>query len=303
MKKVFVFFICVTVLLSCDQYDEVPQEEPSEEINVGSGIYQFNYPTTSGTIEMQVYYHIPNADLTNMPVLFVLHGASRNAIEYRNAWIDEANEKEFIVITPKFSSEDFPGGDAYNLGNVFEDGDHPSTDTLNDEQDWSYSIIESLFYDFKLKSGNTSTHYNLFGFSAGAQFAHRFVMFKPNASVNKVIASAAGWYTTTNDDIEFPYGIGNCPIENNANASYFSVDMTIQIGTLDNNPNASSLRRNSIVDIQGTNRYDRAYYMFNTSQTKAQSLGVNFNWNIIETIGNDHDNRGAIEQAVEIFGY
>ena len=36
---------------------------------------------------------------------------------------------------------------------------------------------------------------DLFGHSAGSQVAHRFLLFKPTNKTNKVILSAAGWYT------------------------------------------------------------------------------------------------------------
>jgi predicted esterase len=285
---------------SCNDYEETVPIGAAENIEIGTGFYRFNYQTTDNVIPMDVYYHVPNADLSTMPVLFVFHGAGRNAVEYRNAWIEEANARGFIVITPKFSSNDFRGGDGYNLGNVFEDGDNPSTSSLNDEQDWAFSVIEPLFDDVKSQLENQSATYNIFGFSAGGQFAHRFVMFKPNARVNKVVASASGWYTVPDNTIEFPYGIENSPIENTPGSSYFSKNMTIQIGTLDNDPNASALRRNPTVDQQGTNRYDRAFYMFSTSKSIAENLGVEFNWQIIETPGNDHDNRGAVEQAATV---
>jgi len=300
MKYYPLFFVFILIFTSCNNYEEIEAMEPSEEMNIGTGIYRFNHQTSVTTIPMDIYYHIPNANLSTMPILFVFHGAGRNAVEYRNSWIEEANNKEFIVITPKFSSSDFPGGDGYNLGNVFEDGDNPTASTLNNQQDWAFSVIEPLFDEVKSQLGNNSDTYNIFGFSAGGQFAHRFVMFKPNARVNKIIASASGWYTIPNNTEEFPYGIDNCPIENINPTSYFSKQTTIQIGTLDNNPNASALRRNPIVDQQGTNRYDRAFYMFNTSKSIAENLGVEFNWQIVETPGNSHNNQGAVEQAAEI---
>lgn len=288
--------ICL-LISGCDNYEEAVPIGPGEQIDLGTGFYRFNYQTSSRSIPMDIYYHVPNADISTMPILFVFHGAGRNAVEYRNAWIEEANNREFIVITPKFSSSEFPGGDAYNLGNVFEDGDNPSSSTLNNEQDWAFSVIEPLFDDIKSQLGNTSETYDIFGFSAGGQFAHRFTMFKTSARVNKIIASASGWYTVPDTTIEFPYGINNCPIENTPASNYFSTNMIIQIGTLDNDPNASALRRNFSSDQQGTNRYDRAFYMFNTSQIIAENLSVPFNWSIIETPGNGHNNQGAVEQA------
>jgi hypothetical protein len=304
MKKCLLYiqmFICVFIL-SCDNYEETMALGPEEQIGHGTGFFRFNYQATDRMIPMDIYYHVPDGDFGSMPILFVLHGAGRNAVEYRNAWVGEANSHKFIVITPKFSSDAFPGGDAYNLGNVFVDGDNPSATTLNPEQDWAFSVIEPLFDEIKSQLGNSSDTYNMFGFSAGAQFAHRFLMFKPNARVNKMVASAAGWYTIPDESINFPYGIKNSPIGNIEPSSYFSKNMTLQIGTLDNNPNANALRRNPVVDQQGTNRYDRAFYMFNVSNTIAENQGVTFNWQIVETPGNGHDNRNAVEQAVQIMG-
>lgn len=302
-KNLFYLSILFLFITSCDNYEEAVSVDNGEQIKPGTGLYNFSYQATNRTVSMSVYYHVPDANLKTMPILFVFHGAGRNAVEYRNNWIDKANDKEFIVLAPKFSSSEFPGGDGYNLGNVFEDGDNPTLSSLNNELDWAFSVVEPLFDEVKSQLENTSSTYNIFGFSAGAQFVHRFLMFKPNARVNKVVASAAGWYTLPDATLEFPYGIVNSPIEDIPASHYFSKNMTIQIGTLDNDPNANALRRNPIVDQQGSNRYDRAFYMFNTSKSIAKSIGEDFNWEIVETPENDHDNRGAVEQASEIVFY
>ena len=42
-----------------------------------------------------------------------------------------------------------------------------------------------------------------------------------------------------------------------------SKELTILIGENDNDPNDSGLRRNSIVDQQGVNRFTRANYFYN----------------------------------------
>jgi len=297
-RQISSLFVFLFLIVSCEDNDSISNS--TDPIFEGSGLYTFNYTKTNGEINMRIFFHVPLGDVQNMPVLFVFHGASRNPNDYRNEWIAEANEKQVIVVVPEFSNTNFPGGDGYNLGNVFVDGDNPSLATLNPEQDWAFSIIEPLFDDIKSKTGNNSSRYDVFGFSAGSQFAHRFLMFKPEARINQVVASAAGWYTVPDETVTFPYGIADCPIENNTNYDYFSKRMTLQIGTLDNNPNASALRRNDIVDQQGTNRYDRAFYMFNTSQARAQSLGVNFNWEIIETPNNAHNSGQSVPQASDV---
>ena len=78
---------------------------------------------------------------------------------------------------------------------MYVDGDNPTTNTLNNENEWSFSIIEPLFDSVKSSLSLENDKYNMFGFSAGAQFVHRFIQFKPNARFDKVVAGAAGWYT------------------------------------------------------------------------------------------------------------
>lgn len=297
MKKILgVAFLLLMV--SCDK-NEADDLDNVDSID-GTGAFLFEVNQTNLSTSMNVFFHIPNTDVVNMPVLFVFHGAGRDAREMRNAWISESNTKEFIVIAPEFTEQSFPGGNGYILGNVFVDSNNPSPQTLNPESDWTFSIIEPLFDRVKSLSGNASSQYDVYGFSAGAQFAHRLMMFKPNARFNKVVSSAAGWYTVPDSSVSFPYGIANSPLENLSLASFFSKSLRIQIGTLDNNPNAPSLRRNTTVDQQGDNRYDRAYYLYNTSQNLAESLGLDINWDIIETPNNDHTMEQSIPQASDL---
>lgn len=291
----------IFLLSSCSGEDDTTVDSnPDNENLAETGAFVYEVNRSEGSINMVTFYHMPAGEVENMPILFVLHGNGRNAAGIRNAWIEEANAKDFIVVAPEFSDADFPGGDGYILGNVFEDGDNPSPSTLNPEEDWAFSVIEPLFDEMKSRSSNSSNTYDIFGFSAGAQFAHRFMLIKPDARVDKIVASAAGWYTVPDTAITFPYGIDESPIEDVASTSYFSTDFIIQIGTLDNDPNAPALRRNTVVDQQGTNRYDRAYHMFNTSKTITEDLSISFNWSIVETQGNDHDLEESIPQASEL---
>ena len=40
--------------------------------------------------------------------------------------------------------------------------------------------------------------------------------------------------------------------------------------------------------------------MFNTSKSIAENAGVDYNWKIIETPGNAHNNQGAVGQASDV---
>ena len=163
---------------------------------VGTDSFRFTHQATLKNDEIDIFYHIPQVNSVTTPIVFVFHGGARNPRTYRDSLISKADELGFIVIAPGLPSSLFPGGDGYNLGNVFVDGDNPSAGTLNDESDWAFSIVEPLFDHVKQQLGSQVSEYSVFGHSAGGQFSHRLLFFKPDARISKMVASASGWYTT-----------------------------------------------------------------------------------------------------------
>ena len=212
----------------------------------------------------------------------------------------KANQFNFIVIVPEFSIANFPGGDGYNLGNVFIDGDNPSIGTLNPEDEWAFSVIEPLFDFIKQSLNNFTPKYHIFGHSAGGQFAHRFMMFKPNARFDKVVSSGSGWYTVPDLDINFPYGFKNSPLEDNSFENLFEKQLTIQIGELDNDPNSAGLRHNQFADAQGLNRLERANHFFDEALQLSQENNLEFNWDLYINEGGTHDYLTASESAANL---
>ena len=251
-------------ILSCDPTGSSfsPNPEPiiPAEINIGTGMFVFSM----NEIDFEVFYHVPAAYSTSSKVVFALHGGSRDAEGVRNTMIQKSNEYNFILIAPKFSSSNFSLGDGYNLGNVYVDGDNPTSNTLNNENEWSFSIIEPLFDSVKSSLSLENDKYNMFGFSAGAQFVHRFIQFKPDARFDKVVAGAAGWYTVPDNSIPFPYGYDNSVLISTNLSNLLASDLYIQVGALDNNPNSAGLRHNEYADAQVLIRLNRAVHFFVT---------------------------------------
>ena len=255
------------------------------EISIGSGTFIFSF----NDVDVEVFYHVPASYTASSKVVFALHGGSRDAEGVRDNMIQKSIEYNFVLIAPKFSSQNFSLGDGYNLGNVYEDGDNPSTSTLNDEEEWSFSIIEPLFDSVVSSLSLIEEKYNLFGFSAGAQFVHRFIQFKPNARFNKVVAGAAGWYTVPDNNIPFPYGLDNSILTNTNLSNLLSKDLYIQVGALDNDPNSVGLRHNEYADAQGLNRVTRAVHFFESGQNIAESNNYNLNWSLHIIQGAGHN--------------
>ena len=268
-----------------------------DEFVTGGGYFEFS---DFQSLIIKTYYHIPIYVTNNTPIVFVFHGAGRNAKDYRDAMIAKSNQFNFIVIVPEFSIANFPGGDGYNLGNVFIDGDNPSIGTLNPEEEWAFSVIEPLFDFIKQSLNNSTPKYHIFGHSAGGQFAHRFMMFKPNARFDKVVSSGSGWYTVPDLDINFPYGFKNSPLEDNSFENLFEKQLTIQIGELDNDPNSAGLRHNQFADAQGLNRLERANHFFDEALQLSQEYNLEFNWDLYINEGRTHDYLTASESAANL---
>ena len=276
MNHFIKLFLLIFLLTNCDQNEELtPQTITQLQAGAGSFVYDKYLPFENKPIE--VHYYIPeNADQT-LPILIYLHGMGRNGSGNRDAFINLANQDKFIVIVPEFSNDYFPGGDSYNLANIFIDGDNPSSETLNPSEQWTFAVLDPLFIYFKSLISNYSDKYNLIGFSAGGQVAHRTFIYSNSNYCNQTISMGSGWYTTINENLDFPYGLRESPY-NSSLASIFSKDLTILVGENDNDPNAPNLRRNSIVDQQGDNRFDRAEYFFSTAQNIALQENYIFNW-------------------------
>ena len=293
MYSYFKYFILGVILLfySCDNND-APESQVSNSLISGSGSFIFSSYPPFQDLPINVFYHVPENPNTQMPILFVLHGSGRNADEYRNALINKSEMMRFIVIAPEFSNSDFPGGDAYNLANIFSDGDAPSSSTLNSESEWTISVIDPLFEFIKEMTDNKTPSFDLFGHSAGAQVAHRYLLFKQNGKVNRVISSAAGWYTIPDINIRFPYGLSEGPFEfsNFVLEELFYKKLYILIGTNDNDPDYPGLRHTNEAEIQGAHRLERAAFFYNVSMNIANELNTPFNWQyqIVPNVGHQY---------------
>jgi len=301
VKSILLVLSC-WLFFSCSDSSERAVEEETDLLPglVGSGFFTYTDYAPLATKPVKVYFHIPEMVTATTPIVFLFHGDDRNASQYRNALINQSENHDFIVIAPEFSENYYPTGDQYNLGNVFVDGDNPSPSTLNPEEEWTFSLIEPLFDYVKETMLNTTNSYSIIGHSAGGQFAHRFVMFKPNARFATVIASASGWYTVPDIAIDFPYGFKKSPLQTASFAQLYAKKLHIQIGSEDNDPNAAGLRHNPQADAQGLNRFSRAYHFFNFAQGHAQTNNLPFNWQITTAEGLNHNYIFAVQYAADL---
>jgi hypothetical protein len=100
--------------------------------------------------------------------------------------------------------------------------------------------------------------------------------------------------------VSFPYGFTQSPLETSNLEHLFQKRVFIQIGNLDNDPNASALRHNIFADAQGLNRLDRAQYFFDKIAVLAQENNLEFQWELHIKEGADHDFEIASQNAADL---
>jgi len=270
-----------------------------QSLPTGTGVFTYNGYGPLRSKPIKVFYRIPtDVSQATMPVLMVLHGEDRTAIDYLNDWISAANQYHFMVIAPEFPDSSYTGGDGYNLANMFINGDSPSTATQNPDSVWTFSILDPLFNYIKQRTQTSYSKYVAFGHSAGSQLLHKFVMYKPNSLCAKAICANAGWYTLANNRVTFPYGTNRSPSSQQLLTAAFAQPLTVQLGAQDNDPNSAGLRHNTTVDQQGLNRLARGRYYYANASAQAITYGVPFNWNIVEESGIGHDHTGMARRAI-----
>jgi pimeloyl-ACP methyl ester carboxylesterase len=217
-------------------------------------------------------------------ILVLIHGISRNAEEIIKAFKAYAEINNVMLIAPIFSKSF--AKDYQRLGRI---GKGPRAD---------YQLL-AIIKDCKQYANNNIQKFNLFGFSAGAQFAHRFAFAHPNL-VNKVALVAAGWYTLPIKQLAYPQGIKLKHEFSDIEfipARFLRLKYKVFIGS-DDNKREPSLNKNRKIDsIQGLNRLQRASNWIEYMHLEFKKYGIinHINLEILDSVS--HDFKQSVESA------
>lgn len=242
--------------------------------------------------------YVPKDSTADSPIVIVMHGNSRDAKRYFRDWKTIADEHGLVVVVPEFTKKRFSGSARYNLGHVF----HPDIGVQRPENAWTFSVIEPLFDEAVSRVNGSQTHYSIYGHSAGAQFVHRFLYYKPDARVTTFIAANAGWYTLPVSKFDYPYGLNESEIHVDALPGIFSRKLIILLGSEDADSNAASLRHTAEAEQQGPHRLARGRTMYRVAKDRAQELGLEFNWELFTVDDADHNNAKMAPAAAAFIG-
>ena len=280
-------------------------------IHSGSGNFKIQGGYGHENHKLNIFYHKPKAFNEDSKVLIVIPGSGRNADDYRDSWIDAAEQYNVLILSPSYSEKDYDFSNYHMAGliNNFKFNKKPRKVKYNkryvlkiDDQDISYNSYTHskhlIFSDFDrlfetaIKAlGAKQTQYDIFGHSAGGQIAHRLALFKPNTKVNRILASNSGSYTAPVFETKLPFGIQDAKLSDEHLKHAFKEKLTLFIGELDNeNGTGGTLLHSPTVNKQGLHRYARAQYFYKTAKKAAKDLNTPINWQlkIIPNIGHNY---------------
>lgn len=240
-----------------------------------------------------VWTYRPAAAPDDAAVLFVCHGANRDADNYRDSWITQAEAHACVIVAPEFTDAAFPGSSGYNLGNMTTSGG-----AARPPDEWTFGVIEAVFDAVRAALGpNARDSYFLYGHSAGAQFVHRMLLFAPQARVARAVSANAGWYTVPELNTPFPYGLGGSAYSLTTLRTRLAQPHVVLLGTADIDPNDPELNHSAGADAQGATRLARGEYFYAHAATAAPGLGAQFGWKLGYAPGVAHSTSGMTPYA------
>lgn len=201
------------------------------------------YHEIPGPQPREFFLYRPSTERAGAPLVVSVHGIARNAAAHAYRLMEEAERYGVVVSAPLFSKERY--GQYQQLLD-------PKLSARSD-----LALLDIMYAAERLTSADASKVL-LFGYSGGAQFAHRFAMAHPSRVTSAVLA-AAGWYTFPVANAPYPYGLDTGGSELSFDLhGMLRVRYHVMVGELDTERD-SSLRQSKRLDrAQGHTRVERA---------------------------------------------
>lgn len=239
----------------------------------------------AGADPLRHYVYVPEGFRRGGRVVAVVHGISRNAREHIVAFAPWARRSGVALVAPLFDREH--ARDFQQLG-------------------WSGAgwradrLLRKAVDAFAAETGADGSRFSLFGYSGGAQFAHRYAMAYPG-EIRSLATCAAGYYTWPTGQLEFPYGL-DC--RRLAPDAAFRLDEFLSLPTLTtvglkDTARDHNLRTSPELDaLQGRDRLERARRWTEAlvAASRARQLEPRHTFAGIPGVG--HDFRKAIARGL-----
>lgn len=191
--------------------------------------------------------------------LVLVHGISRQADFMMRAFVNLAEKDNYSLLAPEYNYRTYSDYQRLGREGLGERADEAFLGMLADAGDL-----------LGMGSG-----FDLFGFSGGAQFAHRFAYAYPGRARTLSLA-AAGWYTAPDERRRYPYGLKSTK---RLPGLTFSADGVTDVPTLtivgeNDTARDTNLRKRQRVDtVQGRHRVARARWFHRAILEAAERSG------------------------------
>ncbi|WP_108883222.1 alpha/beta fold hydrolase [Anderseniella sp. Alg231-50] len=224
--------------------------------------FLLTHRSAKGDDDLSCWLALPDTISDALPPLVAVHGIRREADAQAEFFGERATALGRPVIAPLFERERWP---RYQQAVRRGRADLALLRLMTELQDTGL---------WRTKK------FDLFGFSGGAQFAHRFAMLHP-AVISRLIISSAGWYTFP-DDAAFPYGLAPRPGRSASWAprltaqldQFLALPMHVCVGAQDNTPDRNTRSGPDINAQQGLHRRARAIRWAETVRSAAQARNI-----------------------------
>lgn len=236
-------------------------------IRVSSFMHTADYKPRPRVLRRRLEAHEGFAYLLRVPVtpdpnrvLVLVHGIARQADYMMHALAEHAERYNYTLVAPVFGYRYYDDYQRLGRRGRGRRADLALRAAMDD-------LVEHV---------GAGRRFHLFGFSGGAQFAHRFIYAWPD-DVRSVTLAASGWYTAPDPDVRFPYGTGisaKLP-ELRFDARNLASTPTLTLVGDRDRLRDPGLRQVDRVDfVQGRNRVARARWFHDAIKSLADASGV-----------------------------
>ncbi len=216
-----------------------------------------------GRHSVACWLSLPRERTLTPPPVVAIHGIQRGAQDIAHALAARAAAEGRAVIAPVFDEASWQG---YQRVVARRRAD---------------LALMALLEELACTGIGPTRRFTLFGFSGGAQFAHRFALLYPHR-IERLVAAAAGWYTMPDTAAAFPYGLADgddrrppwgarCSA---ALGAFLQVPVTVLVGADDDRPDRSTRSTPALDRQQGPDRLSRARRWVHAVSEAARRRGL-----------------------------
>ena len=196
--------------------------------------------------ELPYLLALPDTVHSDTPLVVSVHGVTRRPLEHAMAFAGPTLAAGAALLVPLFSE---------HRHRRYPQLAHPRSGRRSD-----LALIETVTSVCR-RHGLPEAPLHLFGYSAGAQFVHRFALWHPQR-VAALAVGAAGWYTWPDRSLPWPLGWGGIERwlgHEPDTQAFLRLRMRVWVGERDTQPDESFRSEPALDALQGTSRLERAH--------------------------------------------